>query len=73
LLETQRMYRSRRLSPAQDLSGLVIIPITILVLLGWLSGLYAASRDEQWILFLIDFMVPPVGVMHGWGFIFGLW
>lgn len=53
--------------------ALVAIPVALVGIVGWLAGLYAASKAQHWLLFSIDFAVPPVGVIHGWGFLFGVW
>jgi hypothetical protein len=53
--------------------GLLAIPLTLLGGVGWVSGLYAAAKTQSWFLFTIDFVIPPIGFVHGWGFLLGFW
>jgi hypothetical protein len=49
------------------------VPVTLFGVTGWFAGLYAASKSQHWLLFSIDFALPPVGAIHGWGFLLGFW
>ena len=40
---------------------------------GWLYGLFTAAKAGNFLLFVIDLLIVPVGVIHGWGAILRFW
>ena len=47
----------------------VAVPLSTLMMIGWLYGLYKAFPYP--LLFAFDLFMPPIGMIHGWGAIFG--
>ncbi len=40
---------------------------------GWLQHLYTCFNLEKWGFLIAGAIVPPIGVIHGWGIWLGLW
>jgi len=38
----------------------------MLCVIGWLFGIFTAARARNYKLFVIDFLIFPVGIVHGW-------
>ena len=49
----------------------VVLPLASVA--GWSYGLYYSLNHRNWLMVIIDFVLPPVGIVHGWGAIFGFW
>lgn len=57
-----------------DATGMAIaLALTTLSTPGWFYGLYYSTKHQLWFMFTLDFVLPPVGVVHGWGAILGFW
>lgn len=56
-----------------SIGSLIAFVLTIFSGVGWFYGLYHSAKTQQWFLFTLDFVCPPIGVVHGWGAIAGLW
>jgi len=47
--------------------------VYIFGVVGWFYGLYYSVKTQQAFMFTLDFVVPPVGAIHGWGALLGFW
>jgi len=58
----------------EDAIGMVgALVITAVSVPGWFYGLYYSASNQSWFMFTLDFVAPPVGVVHGWGAVLGFW
>jgi hypothetical protein len=61
-------------SPAIYASVMVLtFAFSIFCIIGWLYGIFTAAKAGNFGLFVIDLLIIPVGVVHGWGAILGFW
>jgi hypothetical protein len=49
------------------------LALTLFSAPGWFYGLFYSASHRNWWMFTLDYVVPPIGVIHGWGAIVGLW
>jgi hypothetical protein len=42
-------------------------------IVGWVYGIFTAAKAGKFWLFVIDLLIIPVGIVHGWGAILGFW
>lgn len=41
------------------------ILVTLFFFAMWINGMVHAVTNSQWLLFVFDLILPPVGVVHG--------
>jgi hypothetical protein len=52
---------------------LAALVVTLVSAPGWFYDLYYSASHQKWFMFTVDFVLPPIGVVHGWGAIIGVW
>ena len=63
-----------RTIPTSEATGMIIaLAITALSAPGWFYGLYYPIKHQHAFMLTVDFVFPPIGVVHGWGAILGIW
>jgi len=54
----------RQMSRAGYLVELALISMSVA---GWFYGLVTSVRRRNWFMVTLEFFVPPIGIIHGWG------
>jgi hypothetical protein len=47
--------------------------IGLIALAGWLQHLYTCFTQNRWGFLIAGAIMPPIGVIHGWGIWLGIW
>ncbi len=74
-----RVARARRLTHMrlsktnERYLSFAVVPIGSLLIISWLYGLYTALQNGSYLLFAVDFAIPPIGIIHGVGAFFDWW
>lgn len=52
--------------------GVIAFLFIISAIPAWITHVIVTILNEEWILLVVGALVPPVGVVHGWGIWFGI-
>lgn len=52
---------------------LIFVIFTIVCLIGWVNHLIVCFTEGQWGFLIAGAIAAPIGIIHGWGRLFGFW
>jgi len=56
-----------------DILPISIIAFVMSMFASWSTAIIVSLKRGDWLLGIVDLIIPPIGVVHGYGIWFGVW
>ncbi|UTC29665.1 hypothetical protein BAJUN_00350 [Bajunvirus bajun] len=52
---------------------LIWLAVIVASFAGWITHVVHCIKTQEWLLLIAGAIAAPLGVIHGWGLLFGWW